>query len=499
MTRRVVIAIIINVWLVLITAGCSTYFITRALLLADLDDTIASRVVSLPGIERERSTTQTPNNPVQDRYVMQDRAGRRITSLVAASEDGGKLPTITTRGFTTLADGTRLRTLTLAAHARPVNPGDDPEPVTVVYSAPTKHVDALLRSLLYSFSFFGILAAVASALAAQSVAKAALRPMRDTAELLGKIDERSLNRRVEVTTLPPELAPIGAKLNDMLARLETAFAQRRQFIADASHELRTPVAALVTALEVALRRKRDVAEYARVLEQTLTDARLLNQLVVTLVEQARSERFGENPEFGPLALEDFLKRCAAMVLPLAQRKNLTLDLDLAVSEGAGPEAATFFSDETMLRSAVVNLLSNAVEYTPERGRVVLAAHLRPHTGVMPESLQAAVPEGLAGERQRLVIVVRDNGPGISPDHMPNIFEPFYRANTARTDAHHHLGLGLALVRLNVRSMGGDCRVESPPAGQSTGCEFVIELPTLVLQSDNTDQPEGNRVTVNTES
>jgi signal transduction histidine kinase len=498
MTKRVVIAIIINVWLVLITAGCSTYFITRSLLLADLDETITGRVASLPGIERPESLPHSSPD-AQDRFVIQDKAGRRITSLVAADDAGGPAPVVLARDFTTLADGTRLRTLTLKAYARPANPSDPPEPVTVVYSAPSSHVDALLHSLLYSFTFFGILAAVASALAAQSAAKAALRPMRETAELLGKIDERSLNTRVEVGRLPPELAPIGAHLNNMLARLEAAFAQRRQFLADASHELRTPVAALVTALEVALRRKRDVTEYARVLEQTLTDARLLNQLVVSLVEQARSERFGENPEYGPLALEDFLKRCAAMVLPLAQRKNLALDLELVASDGQSAEGATFFSDETMLRSAVVNLLSNAVEYTPESGRVVLMAHFLEATVRVPEALHAAVPEGLAGIARRLVIVVRDNGPGISPDHLSNIFEPFYRANTARTGSQHHLGLGLALVRLNVRSMGGDCRVESPPPNQTAGCEFAIELPTIVLASDNATRTEYNRVAAGPES
>jgi signal transduction histidine kinase len=362
-----------------------------------------------------------------------------------------------------------------------------------VYSAPSSHVDALLRSLLYSFSFFGILAAVASALAAQSAAKAALRPMRETAELLGKIDERSLNRRVAVARLPPELAPIGARLNDMLGRLEAAFAQRRQFIADASHELRTPVAALVTALEVALRRKRDVSEYARVLEQTLADARLLNQLVVALVEQARSERFGENPEFVPLALEDFLKRCVAMVLPLAQRKNLTLEMDWAGDPGENMGALTFFADETMLRSAVVNLLSNAVEYTPENGQVVLAARLALATGNVPEALAAAMPEGLDGATRRLLIVVRDNGPGISAEHLPNIFEPFYRANAARSDPQHHLGLGLALVRLNMRAMGGDCQVESPPPNQASGCAFSIELPTIVLSSPGNFRVKGGPV------
>jgi signal transduction histidine kinase len=492
MTRRVVIAIIINVWLVLITAGCSTYFITRSLLLADLDETIAARVASLPAIARPDSAAQAIPD-VQDRYFIKDKTGQRVSSLVPAAAASGPPPVILTREFVTLSDGTRLRSLTLRAFTRSPLHDEPLEEVTVVYSAPTKHIDALLHSLLYSFSFFGILAAIASALAANSAAKAALRPMRNTAELLGKIDERSLNRRVDVATLPPELAPIGAKLNDMLARLETAFAQRRQFIADASHELRTPVAALVTALEVALRRKREAPDYARVLEQTLSDARLLNQLVVALIEQARAERFGENPDYGPVDLDDFLHRCTALVLPLVQRKSLNLEwaVDGSAPSGHAPcNDITLFTDESMLRSAIVNLLSNAVEYTPERGTITLAAHLTDSSDPLPEALRKALPEGLSsshgpvtGRPGRLLVVVRDTGPGIPPAHLPNVFEPFYRANAARNDSSHHLGLGLALVRMNIRALGGDCCVHSPPPGATTGCEFRVELPTFVIRSE----------------
>ena len=411
------------------------------------------RVASINAISHSDSIpTATPD--VQDRYVIRDKAGQRYSSLVTTAPAGGPAPVILTREFASLPDGTRFRTLTLRAFAHSANLNAPLEEVTVVYSAPTKHVDALLHSLLYSFSFFGILAAVASALAANSAAKAALRPMRDTAELLGKIDERSLNRRVDVASLPPELAPVGTKLNDMLARLETAFAQRRQFIADASHELRTPVAALVTALEVTLRRKREAADYARVLEQTLTDARLLNQLVVALIEQARAERFGENPDYVPVALEDFLHRCVAMVTPLVQRKNLTLEWAIGGTTAASSSSdrITVFTDETMLRSAVVNLLSNAVEYTPENGTIVLAAHVARAAEPVPEALRKALPEGWEGTDRAspdtgrpgmLVIIVRDNGPGIAPQHLANVFEPFYRANAARNDSGHHLGLGLA--------------------------------------------------------
>ena len=489
MTRRVVIAIVINVWLVLLTAGCSTYFITRSLLLADLDLTIVNKVASLPGIERSNARPlSTPD--AQDRFVIQDKAGRRVTSLAANPTDLGPPPVILTRAFTTLTDGTRLRTLTLKAYARGDAPDGPPEPVTVVYSAPSEHVDALLRSLLYSFSFFGLLAAVASAAAAQSAAKAALRPMRDTAELIGKIDERSLNRRVEVEKLPPELAPVGAKINQMLGRLETAFAQRRQFLANASHELRTPVAALVTALEVALRRKRDSGEYLRVLEQSLADARLLNQLVVSLVEQARAERFGENPEFGPVPVPTLLRSCLDTIRPLAQRKSLAVEAQLG-------EDLTVFTDEAILRSAVINLLSNAVEYTPEKGTVVVSAAFLESAGAVPEALLKAVPEELGGgegKPGRLVIAVRDNGPGIAAEHLPGIFEPFYRADQARTDSTHHLGLGLAAVRTGIRALGGECGAESPPAEGGTGCVFRIELPTIGLAAEKgVEDGAGNTV------
>ena len=477
MTRRVVIAIIINVWLVLLTAGCSTYFITRSLLLSDLDDSIVSRVASLPGME---PTDVLPHLAPSDtdRYVIQDASGQKWSSLTKPPEShGGPAPVILTRGFSQMADGTQLRTLTLRAFLRGANPGDPPVPVTVVYSASAGHVNELLWKLLYSFFFFGILAAVVSALTARSAAKAALRPMRETAEVIGKINERSLNRRLDLSQLPPELAPVGAKLNDMLARLETAFAQRRQFLANASHELRTPVAALVTALEVALRRRRENDEYIRVLDQSLADARLLNHLVVTLVEQARLDRLGDSPEYAPVMLSLFLRRCAATLNGPAQKKGIQLDCDIR-------EDATVFVDEGMLRSAVLNLLSNAVEYTPVLGKVTLAARLTDPGGPLPDGIGKSIPEGVEVTPRGLEITVEDNGPGIKPEHMESIFEPFFRADPSRSaDSHHHLGLGLASVRLGLRSMGGDATVRSPPPGGSSGCVFRLLLPTAIARVD----------------
>lgn len=492
MTRRVVIAIVINVWLVLITVGCSTYFITRALLLADLDETIVSRVASLPEVERPASLPPSARD-AKDWYKVY-KEGKSVSSIASTPAGFGPPPMILTRAFIQLADGTRQRTLMVQAFAHRATADSPLVPVTVVYRASAEHVDALLQHLLYSLSFFAVLAALATAFAAYSVARAALRPMRDTADIIAAIDERSLNRRIDVARLPVELAPMGLRLNDLLARLELAFAQRRQFLADASHELRIPVAALVTTLEVALRRKRDSQDYVKSLDRCLTDARLLHQLVVGLLDQARSERFSDNPQLGPVLLSSLLQQCADVVAPLAERKGITLVRDL-------PEHVIVLSDEGLLRSAVVNLLSNAVEYTPgsaegREGRIALSARVTENCSeTLPDVIRKAVTDELGGAPRHVVIEVQDNGRGIEALHLPNIFEPFYRIDAVRSDSSQHLGLGLAVVRSNIRALGGDCRVENVPTG---GCLFRITLPTVAMSSENsTTQRE--RVPVRQES
>ena len=216
MTRRVLIAIVVNVWLVLITAGCSTYFITRSLLLADLDETIVTRVASLQGIERPAAPAPSPPDAHDDYAIYKE--GKLVTSL-STPGGVGPPPVVTNRTFIQFPDGSRQRTLTLQAFAHRDGADSPLVPVTIVYRASAAHLDALPRRLLYSLSFFAVLAAAATALAARSVAKAALRPVRAMADTIGQIDERSLNRRIDAARLPADLAPMGVKLIDLLARL----------------------------------------------------------------------------------------------------------------------------------------------------------------------------------------------------------------------------------------------------------------------------------------
>jgi signal transduction histidine kinase len=475
MTRRIALAILLIVWLSLLTAGISTYFITRTMLISDLDQTILGRVSSLPELERPAAILSlTPDT--RDRFVIQNPQGNIISSS-STPGTGVPPPIILNAGFTRLSDGSRLRSLTIRAFARRQAPADPLVPVTVVYSAPADHVDALLSRLLISLGGFGLFAAAATAAVSKSVARVALRPLRDTADTLGAIDEKTLDRRIDVSKLPSELVPVASRLNDMLARLETAFTQRKQFLADASHELRTPVAALVTTLEVILKRPRDAQDYHRALESCLTDARLLQHLVVGLLDQVRAERFGSELDLAPTAVSALLGQVAGMTGALASAKGIALHVDL-------PERLLLLTDEQKLRSIVTNLLSNAIEYAPAGGNVWLAAKLLPlEAQALPAQFVAALPEPLARTLvpRQLSIAVVDDGPGIPADHLPHLFEPFYRTDSARSDPHHHLGLGLALVRGYARSLGGDAQVRN--RSDARGAEFLITFPAPEMHAD----------------
>jgi signal transduction histidine kinase len=265
--------------------------------------------------------------------------------------------------------------------------------------------------------------------------------------VFGEIDEKNLSRRIDPSQLAPELHPVAEKLNDMLARLETSFANRKQFIADASHELRTPVAALVTTLEVSLRRLRDAESYRETMQTCLTDARLLRKLVDALMEQARSEIAALNEEAEQTNVSALLHDCAAILQATADEKGVKLSqqIDAPIRMTLQPGR---------LKQAVMGLVENAIDHNRAGGTVELIART---------------------ENARLCVVVRDSGPGIAAEHLPRVFEPFYRASRSR-DVSGHLGLGLYLVRSHVEAMGGKCSVRSEVG---VGSEFEISLPMSI--------------------
>lgn len=448
MTRRIASAILRTVWATLIAGGFVAYLTTRSLLLADLDNSLVDRARALPALSGEVEANPRLEESSGDRYVIYNRLQQTVGRL-PPSDVGIPQPAVLDAGFARLGDGKRVRRLKLK-----FTPRDGGEPVTVVYSGSAERFDQVLTRLAVALAVFGLFAGGAAAAVAVAASRSALRPLRETTDAITAIDERRLDQRIATDTLPSELRPVADRLNEMLERLQDAFTQRKQFLADASHELRTPVAALVTTLEVALRRPRGAAELTETLHTCLSDARMMRQLVQTLLEHARSDSAAlqEPPE--PFDATVLMNQCADVADGLAAERQVTVVRSV-------PPGLTVNSEPARVRAIVMNLLGNAVEYNHPGGNVELRAE----------------PDG-----SDLLLSVRDTGIGIAPEHLPNVLQPFYRASRTRSDGQdsfegQHMGLGLFLVDSHLKALGGECRIEST---LGEGTTVHIRLPGVIV-------------------
>ena len=453
MTRRIATAILLTVWATLIAGGLIAYFTIRSILLANLDETLKNRAIAVVESSSRRSATGPATQPASlvvggHRSVTKDDSHRAETRL--PPQDGRFLPRIINAHFSSAAE-TRMRTVTVRCYvARADARGEftadnDPKPVTTTISDTAAPFDELTNRLSVRLGLFGIVAGLLAAGVAVVASRIALRPLRATAARIGSIDERNLDRRVDTTLLPPELLPMAATLNAMLARLQDAFALRNRFIADASHELRTPVASLATALDVALSRPRDADAYRGTLERCREDAVQLRELVERLMEQVRSESLSHDEPAVIVDVACLLRQCVDNISPLADVKDVSM-------RSTFESGLTAFIAPHRFRGIVTNLLGNAIEYNRSGGRVDVAC---------------ARVDGF------LELSVDDTGMGIAPEHLPHLFEAFYRADVSRQRESGHLGLGLSLVDSHVKAMSGTCEVTSEVG---VGTTFRIRIP-----------------------
>src|SRR5437588_5917680 len=230
-----------------------------------------------------------------------------------------------------------------------------------------------------------------------------------------------------------------------LRPIQEAMERQERFAVAASHELRTPLTVLQGTLEVARLRDRTPAEYKEILSKAATEAARMGPLVGDLLTLARVRSDRELLARAPLDLRVVAREAAEGVEPLAARKGQTLEVEL---DGPLPTCG----DQLKLRQALTNLLDNAITYTPEGGAIRLSAR---------------------AARGRAVIAVRDTGPGIEAQHLPHLFEPFYRVDSARGGGSGHAGLGLALAAWIAQAHGGHLAVESRIG---VGTLFTLTLP-----------------------
>jgi len=274
----------------------------------------------------------------------------------------------------------------------------------------------------------------------------ALAPVDALARTARTISGHNLSSRLEKLNTGDELQRLSDTLNEMLARIESAFRRITEFTADASHELRTPIALIHTEAELALRKSRDEAEYRDTLRHILVEADRMAKLIEELLALARSDSGGETLNIHPLDLLIPLKECAAKWAQVASLRNLQFEEHLDVSR------LPVMGDENALRRVIDILLDNASKYTPVPGKVTLSAKEEPGF---------------------VVLSVEDTGIGIAAEDQARIFERFYRVDKARSRELGGAGLGLAIAQWIVQLHKGAITVSSKVG---KGSIFRVNIP-----------------------
>jgi two-component system, OmpR family, heavy metal sensor histidine kinase CusS len=282
---------------------------------------------------------------------------------------------------------------------------------------------------------FGILLGVvlagsilASAIIAITVTKHGLRPLGEMTRSLERIGPAHLNERVAPTGWPRELQPLATTFDAMLARLEDSFKRLSQFSADLAHELRTPIANIMGEGQVALTRERTPSEYREVIESSVAECERLSEIVDNLLFVARVDAARESIERKLFDARAAVEKIATFYRTLAEDRHVAIHCS-----GEGE----IYADSVLFQRAVSNLVDNALRFTPDGGEIKISVMVRD---------------------AHSEIAVSDNGSGIAPEHLPRVFDRFYRADPSRSFG--GAGLGLALVKSIVELHGGSARIQS---------------------------------------
>ncbi|MGE5593057.1 MAG: ATP-binding protein [Betaproteobacteria bacterium] len=274
----------------------------------------------------------------------------------------------------------------------------------------------------------------------------ALGPIDRVTRLAREIGAEDLSRRLNLRLPNDEVGRLASTFDDMLSRLEAAFEREKQFTQDAAHELRTPLTVMKGTIDVALSRPRAAAEYRSTLSEVETQVDRLIHLAEGLLFLARAERTNSKLKVEPLDLAVLVAGLVDQLRPVAEAKGVSIRYD-------GPVSLPFRGDQDRLIRLFLNLLDNAVKHTPAGGNVTA---------------------GVARRGGGVEVAVRDTGPGIPPEHLPHIFERFYRVDKARSRSEGGVGLGLAIAKHIAELHGGSIRVASAP---DKGTVFTVNLPT----------------------
>jgi two-component system OmpR family sensor kinase len=327
-------------------------------------------------------------------------------------------------------------------------------PVVLAIAGPTRDIDDLLRNfrrmliVLWPASLICI-----GAISAWYVGRS-LSPISELTEEAARFAEIVSDSR-HANAKPPrinvysrdELGQLAATFNELFGRVLAVVQQLRQFVSDASHELRTPLSVLQGETELLLSERRAPEEYQQKLQSILSDLRHLGGIVEGLFTLSMADAGQLRIAREAIFINEILEEACEMAASLARTKNIRIEHHL-------DEEISFVGDETFLRDLFLIFLENAVKYSPA---------------------QTTITVELARQNGSVLASFADQGPGISAEHLPHIFDRFYRASPLQTAETRSGGLGLAIARAIVTAHGGKIEVQTEPGRGST---FTVVLPVL---------------------
>ncbi|MCI0539987.1 MAG: HAMP domain-containing histidine kinase [Verrucomicrobiales bacterium] len=316
---------------------------------------------------------------------------------------------------------------------------------TLVFARDTMRLQSVLRTVAGGLIGGGVVLLIAAAWLAGIATRAGLRPVAMLADEVTRIDATSLATRLSATDAPPELRSIVDQLNSLLGRLHNTFDRERRFSANVAHELLTPVAELRALAENAVRWREDREATGQFAADVLDSARQMERQVNTLLTLARSERGELAFQRESIDVSTLLEELRAQSSPRLQGRRLQLDWLV-------PAEVTIWSDRAACRAILQNLFDNAVEYAPVGGRISCR---------------------LERAGNGCAFTLANRNPGLKPDDLPRLFEPFWRADAARTDR-AHAGLGLALAKSLAVALRFDLKATLT---QREEIQFTLTIPT----------------------
>ncbi len=292
----------------------------------------------------------------------------------------------------------------------------------------------LRNTLWITFPLLLIVLFLATALAASK----GIAPVQRLIHSASGISEANIDARLPLPENKDEIYQLATTINELLQRVESGIQREKQFTADASHEIRTPLTAIRGTLEVLVRKKREPAQYEEKISRVINEVDRLNAMLDQLLQLARLENNRIQVNKTPVALNDFFSALAEKWQARLKEKNMTLNLHI-------PRASILHTDATLLSIILDNLIGNAIKYGHSGGQI-----------------------DCTWQAENNSLIFRDNGPGIPAEHLPHVFDRFYRADDARSAAVPGAGLGLSIAKKLADLLGIELKVSS-----RAGLEVVL--------------------------